>query len=123
MGIPDYNQTIKPKNRIIIPTDTTIKPTDTTSNTNTQKCGICDRQVGYNPRYKNYVCYDCQRESPPVNIDGDEMEFRNIDAGGGIMYYINGEKYQGDIKYECYIKGVKCSAIDGRFGGIVIQTV
>ena len=28
-----------------------------------------------NPRYKNYVCYDCQIESPPVNEKNIRLSF------------------------------------------------
>ena len=44
-----------------------------------QKCGICTRMVRRNLRYPNYVCYNCQTESPPVNENNKRIEFFNVD--------------------------------------------
>lgn len=82
-----------------------------------QKCGICSRFVSANPRYPNYVCYNCQDESPPVNSNNQRVEFGNIDASGGFKSVVNGVSGQDHI---CYIKDVRCYANEGRFGGIVI---
>ena len=88
------------------------KPTE-----NEQKCSICDRMVMENPRYKNYVCYDCQIESPPVNENNENIEFYNIDPSGGFMSKVNNIIGNDHI---CYIKNIKCYANESRFGGIVI---
>ena len=82
-----------------------------------QKCGICSRFVDANPRYPNLVCYNCQDESPPVNVNNQNVEFGNIDASGGFKSVVNGVSGEDHI---CYIKDVRCYANEARFGGIVI---
>jgi len=89
-----------------------------TKKENTQKCGICTRMVSGDPRYPNYVCYNCQTESPPVNENNERIEFYNTNIGGGFMSKVNGKHGDDNI---CYIKNVKCIAREARFGGIVIQ--
>jgi hypothetical protein len=81
----------------------------------------CARGVYPNPRYHNSVCSDCQHESPPVDDQGNPIDFFNVDASGGFVSItsINGEKMRGE-NHICYIKGVKCRADEARFGGIVI---
>ena len=83
-----------------------------------QKCPICCNVVDANPRYPNYVCWNCQTNYPPVTANGDRIEFGNIDASGGFKSIVNGVT---GSESECYINGVKCSAGEARFGGIVIQ--
>ena len=85
---------------------------------NTQKCGICTRLVRGNARYPNYVCNNCQMESPPVNENNKKMDFYNIDISGGFMSKVNGKSGE---EHTCFIKNIKCYANEARFGGIVIQ--
>ena len=100
-----------------IPVRNIIQDPDSSCPAGKQKCGICSRFVSLNPRYPNYICYDCQDESPPVNSNNQRVEFGNIDAGGGFKSMVNGVSGQDHI---CYIKDVKCYANEARFGGIVI---
>ena len=93
-------------------------PKENNPKENTQKCGICTRMVSENPRYPNYVCYNCEKESPPVNENNKRIEFSNADIGGGFISKVNGKYGDENI---CYIKNVKCIAREARFGGIVIQ--
>jgi hypothetical protein len=68
------------------------------------------------------VCRDCQHESPPVDGQGNPIDFFNVDASGGFLSItiIDGERVRGE-EHVCYIKGVKCHANEARFGGIVIS--
>ena len=43
-----------------------------------QKCGICSNNVSANPRYPNYICYECV-QSGTFTEDGESIEFYNID--------------------------------------------
>ena len=85
-----------------------------------QYCSICNREVRFNPRYKNYVCNDCLEESPPVDDQGRYMEFFD-DIREGIICKINDERIPRETFYICYVKGVRCVAEEARFGGVVIH--
>lgn len=86
----------------------------------TQKCPICHVEIEPNPRYQNYVCSNC------VCLTSDELgrkvRFGNLSIQGGLkgMYCDSGKSYNS---FECWIKGIKCKAVEGRFGGIVIQAL
>jgi len=101
-----------------IPVNSVPKSVQKPSSDSIQNCSICNREVGKNPRYPKYVCYKCQDESPPVNEDGISIEFGNIDASGGFRSVVNGVR---GAEHICYIKGIRCYADEGRFGGIMIQ--
>jgi hypothetical protein len=51
------------------------------------------------------------------------VEFYNKDFEGGLVVFINGKKVESfnGSSYTCYIRGAKCLAQEGRFGGIVVM--
>jgi hypothetical protein len=57
-----------------------------------------------------------------TDINGVSLSFGNVNIFGGISAVYTESKVDYKEKY-CYIKGVKCIAIEGRFGGIVIEKV
>jgi len=84
-----------------------------------QYCPICNTEIKFNPRYKNYVCYDCSEKASDKN--GRKLIFGNEDMFGGCcaMYEDTKEDYNSSI---CDIEGIECTASEAKFGGIVIET-
>ncbi len=85
-----------------------------------QRCPICFNSVQPFARYPNYVCNDCCEKV--VDRKGREVWFRNLDMWGGFegVYADDGSPYDSNI---CFIKGMRCTAEEARFGGIVFQPV
>ena len=86
----------------------------------TGPCPICSQERETMVRYPNSVCRDCCDTG--VFSDSSQtttISFNNIDHSGGFQSYING--IIGN-QSECYIKGHKCHADEGRFGGIIISS-
>ncbi|PKO14360.1 MAG: hypothetical protein CVU39_15095 [Chloroflexi bacterium HGW-Chloroflexi-10] len=83
-----------------------------------QLCPICSSEIPENPRYPQAVCHTCAAQA--VSLNDRPVCFYNIDFSGGFR----GEYADTHEPYpltECFIRGVKCSAQEARFGGIVIQ--
>lgn len=85
-----------------------------------QSCPICGTAVAYEPRYPQYICATCAEN--PVDKIGRSLVFYNSSMASPFkgIYLDNKEETDNDI---CYLKGVKCRASEGRFGGIIYQTV
>lgn len=81
-------------------------------------CPICKKEVDFNPRYPKYVCKDCF--SKATDIHGKKLTFFNTSISGGFeaVYKDSNEEYKSNI---CYINGIKCKAVESRFGGIIIE--
>ena len=82
-------------------------------------CPTCNRYKAYNERYPDYVCKKCVELA--TDKSGNQLAFYNItDSGHGCQgqYPSDGKLYRGSI---CYIKGLRCFADEGYFGGIVIR--
>jgi len=85
-------------------------------------CPICEEDRTHFARYPNAVCSACAEKT--VSENNVPITFGNIDAWGGFVSYINGNK--GEV-HECQIQGpsqmIPCYAQEARFGGIVISVV
>ncbi len=86
----------------------------------TAPCPLCFRRIPSNPRYPRAVCPDCIHLA--CDGQGHPLDFFNADASGGFIaiYRHSGARYSGHI---CFIRGVRCRADEGRFGGIVVQVL
>ena len=87
--------------------------------TKKQVCPIFQEETIADPRYPNYLCYNCSDAVTTKN--GESIIFYNVDFSGGIIAHFTG----ADRVYksqECYINNIKCYAQEARFGGIVIQS-
>lgn len=83
-------------------------------------CPICGVDLPANARYPRYVCRACAALT--MDAAGRRVGFGNIDICGGCRgsYLDTGEAYN---EGECYVAGQRCSVEEGRFGGIVVQTL
>lgn len=81
-----------------------------------QKCPTCQRWVAPSMRYPKYVCYWCTLNITDEN--GKTISVSNADfLGVGVM--VNGVEVESG--YPVVVQGVKCTASEARFGGIVIE--
>lgn len=67
------------------------------------------------------VCHECSHKT--TDEKGNPVHYNNTNGlghGCEASYVDKGEKYECDI---CYIKGIKCKAEEGYFGGIVVQVL
>lgn len=86
-----------------------------------QFCPICKTKVKPFPRYPKYLCPDCVKKA--VSEGGRPLQFFNtmiLGTGCKGVYADTNEDYNSEI---CFIDNKKCSAQEGRFGGIVIQPI
>ena len=84
-------------------------------------CPICNRiEDIHTRRYKNCVCFECREKYIPLTEYGDKISFGNIDICGGFKSIVNGKETIDPIDI-CYINGLKCRAVEARYGGIVIM--
>ena len=84
-----------------------------------QHCIACNRYVGYNERYPEYVCKNCVELA--VDKSGSLIAFFNItNSGHGCQgqFKSDGKLYRGSV---CYVKGIKCFAEEAYLGGIVVR--
>ncbi len=86
----------------------------------TAPCPLCFRRIPFNPRYPRAVCPDCIHLA--CDGQGHPLNFFNEDASGGFIaiYRHSGARYSDHI---CFIRGRRCRADEGRFGGIVVQVL
>lgn len=83
-----------------------------------QHCPTCNRYVKFNNSHSNYVCRKCVIKA--TDQDGKNLSFYSItEDGNGIqgMYTESGNLYRSPF---CFIKGVKCRAIETTLYGILI---
>ncbi|WP_077729509.1 hypothetical protein [Methylocaldum sp. 14B] len=85
-----------------------------------QSCPLCGGKVPASSRYPRALCVQCASEATDEN--GRRLTFGNVDATGGLQvrYADTGETRNRPF---CYVRGVKCLAEEGRFGGYVIQPI
>jgi len=86
----------------------------------THRSPICETSLNASISYPNYICNNCSQKAK--DFDGRQLIFFNLGTGGGYgaKYVDSNEDY---LSHECYINGIKCSADEAKFGGIVIQKV
>lgn len=81
-----------------------------------QQCPICKRWVTPSMRYPKYVCYWCTLHITDEN--GKTISISNADLLGiGVM--VNGVEVESG--YPVVVQGVRCTASEAYFGGIVIE--
>lgn len=84
-----------------------------------QPCPICHTSVAASPRYPRYVCGPCVDRA--VDEQGRPVAAYNSDLlGHGVQLMLRegNEKIPGTT---LMIDGVRCTAAEARFGGIVVQ--
>lgn len=83
-------------------------------------CQICSKNMNsVLGRYlKNIVCNRCVLQA--VDEMSNQVVFSNESIGGGIIRTITKNNcIETDNSSICYIKGIKCKATEGKYGGIV----
>ena len=89
----------------------------------TNLCPICEEVESGTSRYPNAICEYCIKNTPPVSLDGNPIDFGNESISGGFVSYVklpNGNTITGE-EHHCFVNGVMCYAKEHRFGGIVIE--
>jgi hypothetical protein len=91
-----------------------------------QYCPNCKKAVEYTPRYPKYICRECSEMT--VDEAGVELVFSNLGFSGGlkITYKAGDQILKEDTTQTeklCLIDGKSFVAIEGRFGGVVIQAL
>ena len=83
-----------------------------------QPCAICGAPVTASARYPRKLCLPCVLEA--TDADGRSLQFSNTGPFGGFEARHRDDKspYPGG---ECFVRGIRCQAEEGRFGGIVVQ--
>lgn len=86
----------------------------------TQPCPICARPTPLNARYPRAVCAACAKRV--ADAGGRALRlFQALPDGRYAARYVDtGEAYDSQ---NCFIDGVPCWAVEGRFGGIVVQAL
>lgn len=83
-----------------------------------QHCPICNRYVKINETHKNYICFKCTNLA--TDKTGKSIAFYDItNEGNGLQgkYLESGNLYRSPF---CFVKGVKCKAIETVAYGILI---
>jgi hypothetical protein len=83
-------------------------------------CPICKTTIEFVSRHPNIICEGCYKRLTDIN--GERIEFFNTSFTGGCEaeYIGTGKPYLSD---KCYVDGIPCIAVEGRFGGIVVEVV
>jgi hypothetical protein len=86
-----------------------------------QVCSNCRAIIDYQPRYPKYICQKCRKLITDAN--GRKLTFHNAYfMGYGCQgYYADAEPEETYDSNICYINGIEYFAVEGHFGGIVIQ--
>lgn len=86
------------------------------------KCPICSTNMRRLRRYPLAICSNCVSQDDVKDVSGNHVEFINTSMWGGFasIHKIEGMILQKD-EHICFVKGVKCYAEEGYFGGIIIQ--
>jgi hypothetical protein len=95
----------------------------------THPCPICGRPTPHRDRYPTAVCADCAARI--TDADGRAVVAFNEGFGGGlIVFYADSptgaqSEIAGDVldTRRCFVDGIECSIVEGRFGGVVVQTL
>lgn len=86
-------------------------------------CPICDNiTLNYN-RYFKIVCFDCVSSNTLYNGLGNKIVFGIEDNKlSAIITDKEGNKTQTNANI-CYLKGYKCIAEAGYYGGVILQCI
>jgi len=88
---------------------------------NMQNCGICNINIQKNDRYDNLICEMCSKLEK-VDEHNNVIDFHNVDWYGGLQ---SSTKINNTIVINkltdglFFINGIKCRALEHRFGGVV----
>ena len=85
---------------------------------NSTKCPLCKTEILKSSRYPKRLCCECSDKT--YTAKDEKIDFYNEGITGGFYSLVNNVK--GEI-HECYVNNIKCYAEEGRFGGIIIQTI
>jgi hypothetical protein len=85
-----------------------------------QPCAICSAVVAASPRYPRKLCPACVLEATDAN--GRLLQFNNTGpfCGFEARYRDDESAHPGGA---CWVRGIRCQAEEGRFGGIVVQPI
>ena len=88
-----------------------LKPSET-------PCGVCDKPLGHVPEVPGQLCFRCASQVADEN--GRRLSFwSNVQKGGHRVTYMDtGEQHDGNV---CFVKGIRCKAVDSEFGGVCFQ--
>ena len=82
-------------------------------------CPICSELRPTIYRYRNSVCKKCINTGTFADSSQTTIiEFSDATGGMGFVSTINGVDVN---QHSCYIKGFRCFATEGKFGGIIIS--
>jgi hypothetical protein len=86
-------------------------------------CPICLTEIRRLARYPLSICKTCLLKENIKDVSGNPVDFINTSFEGGFasLHTVDGKVVQKE-EHICFVKGVKCYADEGRFGGIVIET-
>ena len=81
-------------------------------------CPICGEPARTSPRHPRRLCPACVMEA--ADAGGRWLRFGNTHLSGGIeaRYADDGSLHAG---LDCLVRGVRCRAVEGKFGGVVLQ--
>lgn len=81
-------------------------------------CPVCGAPAAASSRYPLRLCPACMLET--TDARGALLRFANASLSGGVeaKYAESGAPYAGP---ECFVRGVRCRAYEGKFGGVVVQ--
>lgn len=82
-------------------------------------CSICGAAVHVTPRYPRRLCPACVLEA--TDAQGRPLVFANTGLGGFEARYADDRTIYPS--HTCWVRGTRCHADEGRFGGIVVQPV
>jgi hypothetical protein len=80
-------------------------------------CPTCAAPVAPLPRHPRALCAPCVLEA--TDDRGRVVHFHNASMSGGVRAaYEDGGAY---ASVTCWVRGVRCRAEEGRFGGVVVS--
>lgn len=80
-------------------------------------CPICEAPSVASARYPQQLCPACVHEA--VDRNGNSVRFYNTSLSGGFEAHSSNGKVSDE--HACWVRGVRCYADEGHFGGIVIE--
>ncbi len=81
-------------------------------------CPICAMPIHLSPRYPRQLCPACVMEA--ADDQGRLLAFGNLGLSGGFEARHRDDNTPYD-RHECFVRGQRCRADEGKFGGIVVE--
>jgi hypothetical protein len=82
-------------------------------------CPICTAPVALWPRHPRLVCAACVCSA--VDAGGRSLRFANTGPLGTGFRATRPDSSEPRDPHTCFVRGVRCFADEGRFGGIVVE--